>query len=244
MSWPQHTFIVIPAYKAAAQLEKLLPDVLDYVPGNSIMVVDDASHDETPAICRRHAVGYAAHQVNKGKGAALATGFSRIMAREKHARWIITMDADGQHAPSDLEHFINAAEQGTADGICIGARLMKPGIMPPERILSNRLTSCILGLFCGTSIKDSQCGYRIYSTALLKRITIDYHRFEMESEVIMKAAFLGFPVTFIPIQTLYLEGPSHIAHAADTLRWIFAVLRIRMQRRRILHNGTSTEQVH
>ena len=144
------------------------------------------------------------------------------------------LDADLTVPPEDLPKFVAASRRTPAPGICIGARSMQPGIMPPERILSNRLTSGILSLFCGIPIADSQCGYRLYSIDLLNRTDISYRRFEMESEIILKAAFLGFPVTFIEIQTLYLKGPSHISHVADTIRWIIAILRIRLQRRRMI----------
>jgi hypothetical protein len=112
-------------------------------------------------------------------------------------------------------------------GLCIGARDMRAGVMPPARILSNRLTSAILTLLTKQRIRDSQCGYRMYSRELVASINIEYDRFQMESEVILKAAAKKFPVRFVPVQTLYLRGgASHISHIADTLRWAAAVLRV------------------
>jgi glycosyltransferase involved in cell wall biosynthesis len=231
-NWPEAVFILIPAYKASHLLRKLLPNVKTIAPSAKILVVDDASFDGTEKVCAEFNVNYTAHPVNKGKGAALATGFSYLASRG--AKWIITMDADGQHAPSELHTFLDMIQKNPEAGICIGARSMKPKIMPPERIFSNRLTSFMLGRFCGIRVDDSQCGYRAYNTAFLKKIRIAYNRFEMESEVIMKAAFLGFPVTFMPIQTLYLDGPSHISHLIDTLRWVGAVLNIRFRKKQII----------
>ena len=232
--WPSDTAVCIPSYRSATQLRELLPRVLKYVPANLIIVVDDGSRDDTAEICRKLQVHCLSHAVNRGKGAALAAGFDRCIA--SGMKWVITMDADGQHAPQELSRFIAASRNDPPPGICIGARSMKPGVMPPGRIVSNRLTSFILGMFCGVPVADSQCGYRLYATDFLRCIDITYSRFEMESEVILKAAFLGFPVTFTGIQTLYLKGPSHIAHVADTVRWVIAVLKITMQRRRIIRN--------
>lgn len=231
-NWPDSVFVLIPAYKASLLLRKLLPDVRAVTPADRVLVVDDSSCDGTIDVCSEYGVHYTAHQVNKGKGAALATGFSYCMSRG--AKWIITMDADGQHAPGELATFLDMVQRHADAGIIIGARSMKPGIMPPERILSNRLTSFVLGRFCGIRVADSQCGYRAYNAGFLKKIKIDYARFAMESEVIMKAAFLGFPVTFVPIQTLYLDGPSHISHLIDTLRWICAVLDVRFRKKQIV----------
>lgn len=235
--WPEDIAVLIPAYKAAALLKTTLPAVRAFVPARQTVVVDDASGDDTQNVCSGHEVTCLAHKVNKGKGGALATGFSHCISNGY--RWVITMDADGQHAPDDLPRFIAAAKSTPAPGICIGARMMQPGIMPVERIASNRITSSLLGFFCGIPVKDSQCGYRIYNADLLKKISISYNRFEMESEIIMKAAFLGFPVIFTNVQTLYLKGPSHISHVTDTLRWVIAVLNIRLQRRKIISQSLS-----
>jgi glycosyltransferase involved in cell wall biosynthesis len=235
--WPDDTAILIPAYKAASLLEKVLPDVMRLAAARHIIIVDDASEDATPEVCKRNSILCLTHPENTGKGGALATGFSHCI--RNGYKWVITMDADGQHAPDDLPRFIAAAKSSPKPGICIGARMMQPGIMPFERIISNRMTSAILGFFCRIPIRDSQCGYRLYNINLLKKITISYNRFEMESEIIMKAAFLGFPVIFTNVQTLYFKGPSHIAHAIDTVRWIAAVLNTRLQRRRIIRQSTA-----
>lgn len=230
--WPQDTAVLVPAYHARQFLSSLLPRIMDHVPAGQIVVVDDASGDGTCALCEMAGITCLRHETNRGKGAALATGFDYLL--QKNFSFIITMDADGQHDPADLGAFVAAKSASSTPGLCIGCRNMKFGVMPPARILSNRLTSFILGLLCGRRILDSQCGYRLYAARLLKKIRIGFDRFEMESEVIMKAAFLGFPIMFTPVQTLYLKGPSNISHVADTLRWTGAVLRIRMQRNAVI----------
>ncbi len=234
--WPTDAAVLIPAYKSASLLRKHLPKVLEYAPSNRIIVVDDASYDDTDRLCDEYGITCLFHNVNLGKGAALVTGFRHII--KLGMKWIITMDADGQHAPSDLPKFIAASQTKPPPGICIGARTMIPGTMPFKRILSNRITSAILSLLCGVKIIDSQCGYRLYSVDLLNRVSLTFKRFEMESEVIMKAVFLGFPITFVKIQTLYFKGPSHISHISDTIRWISAVIKIRLDRNKIINEKT------
>ncbi|MBN1759552.1 MAG: glycosyltransferase family 2 protein, partial [Chitinispirillaceae bacterium] len=145
--WPSDTTIVIPAFRAADLLLQLLPRVRKSVPRENIVVVDDASGDSTPQLCSDLGVSCLRHHVNRGKGSALLTGFHHCITGG--SRWIISMDADGQHSPDDLPKFIAASLQQPAPGICIGARSMRPGIMPFERILSNRLTSGILGILAG-----------------------------------------------------------------------------------------------
>lgn len=223
--WPDSTYIVIPSYKAVSTLQKLIPALLVYVPSCKLCIVDDASMDGTSQYCNEMNLTYLSHSVNLGKGAALVTGFSWCMKRG--AKWIFTVDADGQHAPDDLHHFIDYVKEHPQTGICIGNREKKAGKMPPARIISNVVTSKILSFLCKSTILDSQCGYRLYSTDMLKKISITYARFEMETEVIMKSIKAGFPVAFVDIRTLYLDGQSHISHVKDTMRWVKAVLQIR-----------------
>ena len=84
----------------------------------------------------------------------------------------------------------------------------------------------MLSLLTGRPILDSQCGYRAYNAAFLRSIAIRYQRFEAESEVILKAAAGGWGVRFVGIRTLYRGEPSNIAHVADTLRWLRAVVAV------------------
>jgi len=223
--WPEHVYVLIPSYKSAHTLQSFLPELLHAVPAEAVCVVDDGSIDGTDTVCRAQNVHCIIHPANRGKGAALAAGFGYCLA--KNATAVLTLDADGQHSPADLPGFLAAFKANPGCGMIIGKRSMRPGHMPLARIFSNSLTSYFLSCITGIPVLDSQCGYRLYSRTFLESITIQYARFEMESEVIIKAAMLDFPVPFIPVQTLYLKGTSHISHIADTIRWIFAVIRTR-----------------
>jgi len=235
-SWPHTVALLIPAYRAQAMLKQLLPRLLTRVPAEQIVVVDDGSGDATPTLCANLGISIGTHKHNRGKGAALRTGFSMLCATRRY-EWIITMDADGQHSPDDLDVFIAAIQRASNGAMIIGARSMKIGHMPPSRIFSNRTTSALLGLLCGQSIADSQCGYRAYATSFLQQLTTVYDRFEMESEVILKAARMGYRIEFVPVRTLYLGGGSHINHLADTLRWLVAVIKLRFTQ----HPGAHTK---
>jgi len=221
--WPDGVFVLIPAYRAAGALSGFLPDLLAAAPSANVCVSDDGSHDGTEQVVRSFGVPYVFNLVNKGKGAALKKGFAFLIA-EKGASWVITMDADGQHAVADLPVFLKAIQSQPGAGIIAGRRDMRFGKMPPARILSNTLTSAFLSLLTGARIPDSQCGYRAYSSRLLLAARCRFSRFEMESEIILRAVRLGFPVNFINVQTLYFSTHSHISHVADTIRWLWAVL--------------------
>lgn len=222
--WPAGTFILIPAYKAASPLDALLPELIKTAPPSNVCVVDDASKDGTDAVCARQKIEYISLQTNQGKGAALQCGFNHLMA--KNAKWILTMDADGQHSVKDIPLFLNRARENPNIGMIIGTRSMKIGTMPLPRIFSNAVTSVILSLFTGIKIPDSQCGFRMYSTRFLGQISLTYPRFEMETEAILKAWNRKWKICFVPVQTLYCSDKSHISHLKDTLRWIKAVIDI------------------
>jgi glycosyltransferase involved in cell wall biosynthesis len=231
LQWPADTFVLVPAYKAAAALNLLLPQLLKAVPAPNVCVADDGSRDGTQDVCRRFAVEYVSNPVNKGKGAVLAKGFSHLIG-DKGASWVITMDADGQHAVADLPVFQQAIRQAPDAGLIVGRRTMRPGAMPLSRICSNMLTSAFLSQLTGRRILDSQCGFRAYSGRLLAAAPCRFERFEMESEIIMRACRLGFSVNFVNVQTLYFSTQSHISHVADTLRWLRAVITIFLELRR------------
>jgi glycosyltransferase involved in cell wall biosynthesis len=236
--WPDTVFVCIPSYKAASTLDRFLSDLLKKVPAEKVVVIDDASKDSTDQICLKHTVTCLTHTVNMGKGAALRTGFNHLIGMG-NASWALTMDADGQHAIADIDRFLHYIDQNPATAICVGYREMRIGKMPLMRILSNRITSGIMSIYCHQPIRDSQCGYRLYSLSFISSISIEYNRFEMESEVLLKAAAGKQPIGFIPIQTLYLDGTSHISHFYDTIRWVRAVTSVRSALKQLQQkNGT------
>ncbi len=224
--WPDNVFVCIPSYKAALMLDRFIFDLLKKVPAEKIIVIDDASKDATDQICLKYKVTCLTHIINMGKGAALRTGFNHLIGTG-NASWALTMDADGQHAISDIDRFLDYIKRNPSTAICVGYREMCIGKMPFMRILSNQITSGIMSTYCRQPIRDSQCGYRIYSLSFISSISIEYNRFEMESEVLLKAAATKQHIGFIPIQTLYLDGTSHISHFYDTIRWVRAVTSVR-----------------
>ncbi|MDR2591303.1 MAG: glycosyltransferase family 2 protein [Chitinispirillales bacterium] len=225
-NWPENTYVLVPSYKSIGQLRPFIKSLTETVPKEYICVVDDASNDGTYEFCIDSGIDCVRHHRNRGKGAALRTGFSHLIST-KGCEWILTMDADGQHSPADIPRFLTESKINPALGICIGVRDMRLKSMPPDRIISNRLTSRILSLLTKRRIADSQCGYRLYSAKFIKSIQIEYNRFQAESELIQKAAAKHFPIRFTGVQTLYLKGgSSHISHLLDTLRWIAAVGRV------------------
>jgi glycosyltransferase involved in cell wall biosynthesis len=239
-SWPADIFVLIPSYKSANSLHRLLPQLITIVPSENVCIADDGSFDGTENVCRQFDTLYVSLAVNSGKGAALSRGFRHLLDNKK-ASWVITMDADGQHALSDIPAFLSEIRKTPNAGCIIGKRSMTPGTMPLARIFSNTVTSFILSLLTGNRIIDSQCGYRAYSALLLESAVCRFPRFEMESEIILRACASRFSVSFVPVQTLYFSSQSHISAIADTMRWTRAVFSVWIELRNKDHHHVHTK---
>jgi glycosyltransferase involved in cell wall biosynthesis len=230
--WPADVFICVPAYRARASLAALLPVLLTIAPRANVCVADDGSHDGTDILCDELHVLYLSHSVNRGKGAMLSWAFQWLLD-EKKAAWIVTMDADGQHSPSDLRKFTEKIRLYPDSDIILGKREIQPGKMPAARIVSNTLTSLFLSILAKRKIPDSQCGFRAYSARVLSSVGCRFSRFEMESEILLRAAARGFSIDSVAVQTVYFSTrASHISHMTDTLRWLRAVIATWLELRR------------
>jgi glycosyltransferase involved in cell wall biosynthesis len=212
------TFLVlIPAYNASLTILKLIEKISKFIDKNDIIVVDDGSKDDTYAIAQKTGAVVLSHKENKGKGEALKTGFK--YALEKNYGACFTIDADLQHDPSSIPDFIQKANKNF-NGILIGTRDINLKIMPFARWLTNNLTSMILSILSGQTIRDSQSGYRLISTQVLKKVKLKAKKYDLESEILVKAGRMGFKIDAIPIGTIYHGGKSFINPFIDTGRFI------------------------
>ncbi len=214
--------ILIPAYNSARYIDDLFDrlekmDLLDRA-----LVVNDGSEDDTEKICRDRGVEVLPHKKNRGKGAALRTGF-RFMV-ENDVGFFITLDSDLQHDVRYIPEFIKKYEDTGAD-IIVGNRLGDTSTMPIERVFSNRTTSWIVSLISGSEIPDSQSGYRLIRTSAVNDLVLTCDRFEMESELLIKAGRKKLKIDSIPISALYEGAHSSISVFRDTYRFIRLVIR-------------------
>ena len=214
--------LLIPAYNARSTLPRLLTVVGPFFDKHHILVIDDGSTDGTASVVQNTGTNLIQHPQNLGKGAALRTGFDWALARDYDA--IITMDADGQHDEREIPKFLAAADRSIG-AIIVGSRMGKPEGMPWHRRLSNRMTSWLLSRRTGQTIQDSQCGYRFIRTEVLRKVTLETTRFQMESEILIKASLAGFHIGFIPIQTIYNAPHSSMHLATDTWRFVWLMIK-------------------
>ena len=215
---------IIPALNA----ERTLPPVIDGVRAQlpDVVVVDDGSRDHTGDVAREHGATVLRHDINRGKGGALKTGFA--YALEHGYDGVITLDADGQHLPSEIPKFLAAAAEG--NDLVIGGRAHLFQQMLPRRRMANRFSAWCIGKCSGRLVTDSQSGYRYYSADLLRNLKLRTDGFDMESEVIVRAGRKHFRLLTIPIELGFVDGlsTSHYKPLHDTLRIAWTVFRARL----------------
>jgi Glycosyl transferase family 2 len=190
--------ILVPAYNEAENVGH----VLDLMPAavcgvdTAVLVVDDGSKDGTGDVAAEHGAIVARHVINRGGGAALRTGY-RLMV-ESGAEVVVTLDADGQHLPSEMERLVKPVLEGEVD-VAHGSRVLghadrnhfarELGI-----VFFNRLVSFITR----THVSDCSNGYRAVRTTVLPQLVLRQEQFHT-SEFMIEAIKRGIPAREVPI---------------------------------------------
>jgi len=190
--------ILIPAYNEAENVGHVLDRMPAEVCGvaTETLVVDDGSRDGTGDVAAGHGAAVARHVTNRGGGAALRTGY-RLMV-ESGAEVVVTLDADGQHLPSEMERLVKPVLDGEVD-VAHGSRVLgqadrnhfarELGI-----VFFNRLVSFITR----THVTDCSNGYRAVRTTVLPQLVLRQEQFHT-SEFMIEAIKRGIPAREIPI---------------------------------------------
>ncbi len=213
---------LVPAYQAAATVAAVVVATRRLLP--EVIVIDDGSSDDTSAAALDAGAALIRLASNRGKGAALRAGFARILGEGAVAA--VTLDADGQHDPGEIPRLVDCFRR-TRAGLVIGTRAHLEREMRPARRLGNRVSRSAISLIAGIAVPDAQSGFRLYDASLLRRVPLAGARYEMESEVIVKAVRAGFGVESVPVRLAMVDGTgtSHFRPWRDTARICLAVLR-------------------
>ncbi|MFI5370018.1 MAG: glycosyltransferase family 2 protein [Candidatus Eisenbacteria bacterium] len=219
---PLHVAALIPAYQAAAHLGEVLMRLAVLEEAPEVLVVDDGSRDATAEVARRHGARVLAFAANRGKGHALLAGFRALAGYDA----VVSLDADGQHPPESFPDFVRAAETGV--DVVLGYRRFDTG-MPALRRFANGWSSAWASLAAGRRISDSQCGYRLYRREVLTAVPVRASRYEVESEMAVRAARLGFRIAEIEVPTVYGGETSHIRLHRDVPRILGMLARLSLE---------------
>lgn len=221
--------ILIPAYKPNMKMIELTETLLNE--GYIITVVDDGSGEEFKEVFSslNSKVKLLTHEVNKGKGCAMKTGFAYILENYPESQGVITVDADGQHLPEDIQK-VKEKMLKNKNKIVIGSRLFK-GEVPLRSRFGNSVTKFVFAVVSGLRLEDTQTGLRGIPYSLLKEmLSLEGERYEYEMNMLMYIAKKKIPLVEVPIETVYIEdnASSHfntIKDSAKIYKAIFKAMR-------------------
>lgn len=200
--------IIIPSYNHGTRISDVVWKSMAL--GFPLFVVDDGSGDATPGILSGiDGITVITHSQNRGKGVALQSGFRAAM---KTCDWAITLDADGQHKPEDVESLLAAVTEGLRP-IVIGARLgMDTENVPWTSRFGRGFSNFWVWISGGPQVTDSQSGFRLYPLPETVELEVAAKRFQYEVEVLVAAHQAGIPVVEAPVQVVYQRGVERISH--------------------------------
>jgi glycosyltransferase involved in cell wall biosynthesis len=203
--------VVMPAYNEERSIEACLLRVLQESSVKEVIVVDDASVDSTASVVEKlmkdhPRVRLERHAGNRGKGAALRTGFALATGRV-----VLVQDADLEYDPAEYEKMVRPILLGRAD-VVFGSRFLGGGA---QRIrcfwhyVGNRILTLLSNCFSGLSLTDMECGTKLFRREVLARLDLKELRFSIEPELAAKVAAIGARVLEVPVsycRRSYAEG--------------------------------------
>ena len=190
-------FAVIPAHNEEKHIGDVVRQAKKYV--DNAVVVDDGSRDGTVEEAKKSGAIVLKHLVNLGKGAALKTGCD--YAIKSKADIIVAIDADAQHNPKEIPKFIGAVKM---HDVAIGYRKLNMS-MPFILRFGNWFINKTIRFLYGVKIKDSQCGYRAFTSEAYKKLRWKASDYSMESEMIAKIGKHRLSYAEVPIETIYSD---------------------------------------
>ena len=210
--------LLIPAFNEEPYIERLVYRAKAHLP--DVLVIDDGSSDTTAALAE--GAGATVHRLrsNKGKGEALKAGFQYAAGQGRE--WVLTMDGDGQHNPDDISNFLPLL---TEYDLILGNRMDDAGRIPLMRRIANLFSSLLVSLLCFRRIRDSQSGFRAYRVDLLRQVPLRSSRYDLETEVLIKAVRKGFRIGHCRVQTIYAGEASRFRTISDSLRFFVVIAR-------------------
>lgn len=200
--------VVIPAYNHGRTIESVAAAALKL--DLPVFVVDDGSTDDTyERINAFKDIRFLRHEKNRGKGAALMTGFVQAA---RIADWAVTLDADGQHDPGDIPELVRAAEK-TQRAVIVGRRtgMDSPHVQWTSRF-GRKFSNFWIRVCGGPKISDTQSGFRVYPLPEAMEWGVKSKRFEFEVEILVRACWKGVSVKEVPVKVSYLPPGERISH--------------------------------
>ena len=238
---------VIPLYNHGATIHDVVEKTLAVHP--EVLVVDDGSNDDGPEQLANLPVKLLEHPANRGKGAALVTAAD--YAGKHDYTHILTLDADGQHDPADIPGMLEILHNDPR-AIVVGKRDFNQESIPGSSRFGRSFSNFWLRLQTGTSLGDTQSGFRVYPLYVLEGLSLWTRRYNFEIEVLVRAAWAGVPLVDAPISVYYPPGDERVSHFRGFMdNWRLTLLNTHLTlrsivpwpHRKLIHNDEDAVKV-
>jgi len=196
----QDVVAIVPAWNEAAAIGGVVDEILAFDPTIHVVVVDDASDDETASVAQRHGARVLPLLFNVGIGGAVQTGFR--YARDEGYEIAVRLDGDGQHDASELGKLIGPVRAGEAD-LVIGSRFVDPGgtYRPPfARRMGIRVFARLVSLLGGQKVTDTTSGFSAMNRAGIELFALEYPHDYPEVEATLVALRSGLRLTQVQVE--------------------------------------------
>ena len=196
----QDVVAIVPAWNEAAAIGGVVDEILAFDPTIHVVVVDDASDDETASVAQRHGATVLPLLFNVGIGGAVQTGFR--YARDEGYEIAVRLDGDGQHDASELGKLIGPVRVGEAD-LVIGSRFVDPGgtYRPPfARRMGIRVFARLVSLLGGQKVTDTTSGFSAMNRAGIELFALEYPHDYPEVEATLVALRSGLRLAQVQVE--------------------------------------------
>lgn len=202
---------------AAYNEERTIGSVLEQARPHldDVVVVDDGSDDDTAALAERAGARVLRHPANEGKGVAVRTGLAEVLKGD--FTHVLFIDADLQHKPSDIPLLIDTAARGAGDFV-VAERVFEKDNMPRSRYYANTIGSRVMSKLTATRIRDSQSGFRLIKSELLRPLSLTARRYEIEAEILVKLVRRGARIERVPVASTWSGTTSKMRPIRDVFR--------------------------
>lgn len=243
----QRLIVVLPAYNAGRTLEQTISEIPMHIV-DDLLLVDDASGDDTVEVAERLGIPCVTHPENRGYGGNQKTCYTEALSRGAD---IVTMlHPDYQYSPRLIEAMAPLVASGEFD-VVLGSRILGRGAlqggMPVYKYISNRFLTALENVFLGLKLSEYHTGYRTFSSNVLR--TLPLHEcsddFVFDNQILAQAAMFGFRIGEISCPTRYfaeassINFPRSVVYGAGVLRTSLAyrLHRTGLRRSRLFNPG-------
>jgi len=212
------TSVVIPAFNEGSSIAAVVTMLRDAAPWLELLVIDDGSTDDTAARAAEAGARVIRHPYNKGNGAAVKTGI-----RTAIGRFVLIMDADGQHRPEDAVRLVSRLDTYE---LVVGARRSATQATLARRA-GNALLNDVASFLTERPIPDLTSGFRAaHRDCLLEFLHLLPNGFSTPTTTTLAFIKAGYSVTFEPIDAAQRRGVSKIRLGADGFRFVLILLKV------------------